>query len=209
MIGLEQSLGTLHQVRPERQQCVHPLSSSHYPVSVGSFTNLLDRCTLPRFSKSLISFENSSLWANFTMAKVESSLISLAAPTKLVPLSEWIVLGLPRLLMNLHRTLMKQSVSKDEANSRCTARELRQVNKKPHLLTTALPLFAFKGPKRSTPVCVKQGSKVVVRNVGKSAIICFILGALCFLHFRHDPTTLQTKDLPFGIQNVSLSRARM
>ena len=41
--------------------------------SIGhSFTTLLHRFTLPRFSKSLISSENTSLWANFTMATVES-----------------------------------------------------------------------------------------------------------------------------------------
>ena len=46
---------------------IKPLSS------IGrSFTTLLDRFTLPRFSKPLISSENTSLWANFTMATVES-----------------------------------------------------------------------------------------------------------------------------------------
>ena len=84
---------------------------------------------------------------------------------------------------------MKQSVSKDEATSRSTTRECRQVSNTPHLLTTTIPLFVFKGPKRSTPVCVKVGSKAVVRNVGKSAIICSVLA---------------TKNLPFGVQTFSL-----
>ena len=144
----------------------------------------------------ILSVCHSWSWICFSFHAAVASLISLAAPTKLVPLSEWIVLGVARLLMNLLSMLMKQSVSKDEANSRCTAGEFRQVNKMPHRLMTALPHFAFKGPKRSTPVCVKQGSKAVVRNVGNSTIICSILAALCFLHFRHNCTTLRTKDLP-------------
>ena len=118
-----------------------------------------------------------------------ASLISLAAQIKLVPLSEWIVLCVPFLLMNFLRTLIKKSVCKEEANSRCTAREFRQVKTTPHLLTITLPSFAFKGPKRSTLVCVKVGSDAVVRNVGKSAI--------------------RPKDLPFGIQTFSLSGAGM
>ena len=46
---------------------IKPLSS------IGrNFTNLLERFTLPRFSKSFISSENTSFWANFTMATAES-----------------------------------------------------------------------------------------------------------------------------------------
>ena len=81
------------------------------------------------------------------------------------------------------------TVSEDEATSRSTTRECRQVSNTPHLLTTTIRLFVFKGPKRSTPVCVKVGSKAVVRNVGKSAIICSVL---------------VTKNLPFGAQTFSL-----
>ena len=48
--------------------------------------------------------------------------------------------------MNLLETLMKQSDSKEVANSRWTALEFKQVNIAPHLLTTALLVLTFNGP---------------------------------------------------------------
>ena len=74
------------------------------------------------------------------------------------------------------------------------------MNKVPHLLPTVLPLFAFEGPKMSTLAWVKQGSKVVLRNVVKFAMICSILAALCYLFFRYGRTAFRNKEIPFEFQ---------
>ena len=74
------------------------------------------------------------------------SLIPLSAPTKLVPLSEKNNLVGPLWFINVLRTLMKQSVSRELANSRCT-RVHAGVNIARLLLTTALPLLMLKKSK--------------------------------------------------------------
>ena len=82
-------------------------------------------------------------WFQFSIA----CLISRSAPTKLVPLSEYINLGGPLLFTNLLKTLIKQSASREVASSKCIALEFIHVNIAPHLLTTDLPFLTFRGPK--------------------------------------------------------------
>ena len=50
------------------------------------------------------------------------------APTKLVPLSEWMALGRPRLEMNLFKAAMKASVVRSLTISICTALVAKQKN---------------------------------------------------------------------------------
>ena len=91
-------------------------------------------------------YRSSSLiwhWFQFSIA----CLISRSAPTKLVPLSEYINLGGPLLFTNLLKTLIKQSASSEVASSKCIALEFIHVNIAPHLLTTDLPFLTFRGPK--------------------------------------------------------------
>lgn len=65
----------------------------------------------------------------------------LWAPSRLVPLSEWICFTWPHLLINLLRALKQESVSKVWATSRCTA--LRDMHDKltPYLFTKLWKFF--------------------------------------------------------------------
>ena len=91
----------------------------------------------------------SSLWMCSSFQLAMACLISLefSAPTKLVPLSEYINFGGPRRFINLLRTFMKSSDSREVANSRWTALEFKQLNKAPRRLTTSRPFLTLRGPK--------------------------------------------------------------
>ena len=74
-------------------------------------------------------------------------LSSLLAPTKLVPLSERIVLGLPLRQRNLLKAIIKESVLKSPPNSKWAARVVvRHFKRQPHLFSGPLSLLAFIGP---------------------------------------------------------------
>ena len=73
-------------------------------------------------------------------------LSSLLAPTKLVPLSERIVLGLPLRQRNLLKAIIKESVLKPPPSSKWAARVVRHFKRQPHLFSGPLSLLAFIGP---------------------------------------------------------------
>ena len=60
---------------------------------------------------------------------------SFSAPTKFVPLSDQIVLGVPRRAMNRSMPMTQELVSRDGTNSRCTALVVRQVKRNRHLFS--------------------------------------------------------------------------
>ena len=72
---------------------------------------------------------------------------TFSAPAKLVPLSLYTCSGYPRRPINLRKQLMKQSVDKSFATSKCTALVDRQMNKQPSLFTSVLPCSIRNGPK--------------------------------------------------------------
>ena len=86
------------------------------------------------------------------------SCISGFAPTKFVPLSEYITVALPLLAINRQRDIMKESVDKEWATSRCTLLVTRQVKRQPYIFSCFLRCFTFRGPKKSPPTFENAGA---------------------------------------------------
>lgn len=70
-----------------------------------------------------------------------------------------------------------------------------------------LPRFISKGPKKSTPTLVKDGSSGVTLSFGKSAMNCSPFAALNLLHVTHLEIILWIAETAPGIQNFCLRRA--
>ena len=58
--------------------------------------------------------------------------------------------GFPFLAMNHGRHMMKESVDKEWATSKCTPLVTRQVKRQPYLFSCFLRCLTFSGPKKST-----------------------------------------------------------
>ena len=109
---------------------------------------------------------------------------SLSAPTKFVPLSLIIVLGLPLRAINLLVALRQLSVSNLGTTSICTALIVRQLKRQHYGFSFPRPIFTMKRPKKSTPTFVKT---VEASNCSssRSAITGANVCALPFLQLTH------------------------
>ena len=87
---------------------------------------------------------------------------SLAAPTKLLPLSDLMNLTFPLQAMNLHNASMNELVSIKFPTSIWIALLLRQVNNIPYLLISDHLSLMMKGPNMSTPQYVNGGASVIL-----------------------------------------------
>lgn len=75
---------------------------------------------------------------------------------------------------------MNESVVRTESISICTARDDKQVSKRPNLLYVLHPSLIRNGPKQSIPEYVK-GGKGFTLSGGRSAIFCSSTGLPYFL----------------------------
>ena len=100
-----------------------------------------------------------------------NSFSSVEAPTKLDPLSENILRGQPRRLVNLRNELMNASVSAVSTVSRCTQRTVKQVYKHTHRFNSLRPCLTVTGPNKSAPQFQNGGSPTAARAVGRLAIM--------------------------------------
>ena len=62
---------------------------------------------------------------------------SFSAPTELVPLSDQVVLGVPRRAMSRSMPMTQELVSRDGTISRCTALVVRQVKRNPSFFSAS------------------------------------------------------------------------
>lgn len=100
------------------------------------------------------------------------------------------------------RAFTKESLSNDEATSKCTALTDRQVKMTPYLFTVVLPLLTSKGPKKSTPTQVNGGSSAEILSWGRSAIRWCPGAAFNLQQTTHFDKILLIAVLAPGIQNL-------
>ena len=115
---------------------------------------------------------------------IKHSCISRFAPTKFLPLSEYVTVALPLLAINRRRDVMKESVDKKWATSRCTPLVTRQVKRQPYLFSCFLRCFTFRGPKKSTPTFENAGA-TCRRSAGSPAIKGGSGFTLLLLQYEH------------------------
>ena len=115
---------------------------------------------------------------------IKHSCISRFAPTKFLPLSEYVTVALPLLAINRRRDVMKESVDKKWATSRCTPLVTRQVKRQPYLFSCLLRCFTFRGPKKCTPTFENAGA-TCRRSAGSSAIKGGCGFTLLLLQYEH------------------------
>ena len=111
---------------------------------------------------------------------------SLAAPTKLLPLSEIFVFGFPFLAMN-QWTASKQDckTSIDWTISTCTALTLRHVRRQFHPFTVLRKSLIENGPNESTPVFVNGVTLSSILTTEKFDIIGIDVSLLVNLQWTH------------------------
>ena len=110
-------------------------------------------------------------WIYWWFISWKASFNSLLAPTKVVPLSDVIILTLPRLAMNFFGAKINESVCIEFVISICTALLARHVNIAPYYFSSFLPYFMINGPSISTSQHMK-GSKPVTLHLGSSLMFC-------------------------------------
>ena len=99
---------------------------------------------------------------------------------KLLPLSLYIIDGVPLRKMKRRRALMKENAS---IISMCTDRETNQVKIQPHIFAVLPFTLTYRGRKKLTPVPVKTDSSDCRRTGGSDDI----MGLVRFLmHARHE-----------------------
>ena len=133
--------------------------------------------------------------------------MSFEADFNVLALCDSNVTGSPLLLVSRRKASMKASELSLFVNSKCTALVEAHVNK--HIYALASSPFApfpevYRGPAKSTPVCVKGGSSET-RSLGRFGCCgnekCF---PSTFLHLTHLLTIFLTVCRPRIIQNRSL-----
>ena len=101
---------------------------------------------LDGFNFPLIPFWTKTAGASLFQLSMQAK-SSFWAPTKFVPLSDMMVVGVPRRAINLSTPITQELVSSEGTTSMCTALVVRQVNKKPHLFSVLLRIGNRNGPK--------------------------------------------------------------
>lgn len=119
------------------------------------------------------SVRQSYIGPSFTLSVLICN--SFTAPTKLVPLSERMILIQPRIAINRMREFMNAEVVISSSTSIWTALIARHVKRTAHPLLVADPPLVFlviisQGPKTYTPINQNGGYPGRMRSAGKSDI---------------------------------------
>ena len=137
--------------------------------------------------------------------------MSFEADLNVLALSDSNVTGSPLLLVNRRKASMKASELSLFVNSKCTALVEAHVNKHTHALeSSSFAPFSevYRGPAKSTPVCVKGGSSET-RSSGRSGCCgsekCF---PPTFLHASHASSNNLLNSLSSSYYPESLSHRR-
>ena len=109
--------------------------------------------------------------------------------------------------INRRRDIMKESVDKEWATSRCTSLVTRQVKRQPYLFSCFLRCFTFRGPKKSTPTFENAG-ETCRRSAGSPAIKGGSGFALLRLQYEHRCRIFLTAVRQRTIQYCRLSSFR-